>query len=149
MEGGGDAPASSTALIDTHPRDSIYGKPMFSWGGDMLQNLTRGSPWIGMVGLAFAVGIAYFSAAQLSLKVFAEPGDIALFWPAAGVSSGVLIALGRDARLPVIGGAMVATIAANLLNNRNAWGAVAFALCDAGEAVFAAWLIHRHFGSSF
>src|SRR5215468_12658939 len=115
----------------------------------MLQNLTRGSPWIGMVGLAFAVGIAYFSAAQLSLKVFAEPGDIALFWPAAGVSSGVLIALGRDARLPVVVGAMVATIAANLMNNRNAWGAVAFALCDAGEAVLAGWLIERHFGSGF
>jgi PAS domain S-box-containing protein len=148
MESGRDAPARSIALIDTHPRDSIYGKPMFSWG-DMLQNLTRGLPRIGVVGLAFAVGITYFSAAELSLKVLAEPGDIALFWPAAGVSSGVLIALRREARLPVVVGAMVATIAANLMNNRNAWGAVAFALCDAGEPVFAAWLIERHFGSSF
>src|SRR5262249_39776490 len=58
-------------------------------------------------------------------------------------------ALGRNARLPVIGGAMAATIAANLMSNRSAWGAVAFALCDAGEAVFAAWLIERHFGSPF
>jgi hypothetical protein len=31
------------------------------------------------------------------------------FWPAAGVSSGILIALGRAARLPVVSGLMVAT----------------------------------------
>jgi PAS domain S-box-containing protein len=107
------------------------------------------NPWLYPIALAFAVGITYFSAAQLSLAFLAEPGGVALFWPAAGVSSGVLIALGRNARLPVIGGAMVATIAANLMNNRNAWGAVAFALCDAGEPVFAAWLIERHFRSGF
>src|SRR5262245_56295964 len=104
---------------------------------------------MGAIELAIAVGVTYFSAAQLSLALFAEPGGVVLFWPAAGISSGVLIALGRDARLPVIGGAMVATIAANLMSDRNAWGAVAFALCDAGEAVFAAWLIERHFGSGF
>src|SRR5215468_12299104 len=98
----------------------------------MLHNLTRALPWISAVALTVAVGITYFSAAQLSLTLLAEAGSVALFWPAAGVSSGVLIALGRDARLPVIGGAMMATIAANLTNNRNAWGAVAFALCDAG-----------------
>jgi PAS domain S-box-containing protein len=115
----------------------------------MLQNLTRALPWISAVGLTVAVGITYLSAAQLSLMFLAEPDGVALFWPAAGVSSGVLIALGRDARLPVIGGAMVATVAANLMNNRNAWGAVAFALCDAGEAVLAGWLIERHFGSGF
>src|SRR5215471_15521756 len=103
----------------------------------MLQNLTRASPWISAVGLTGAVGITYFSAAQLSLTLLAEPTGVALFWPAAGVSSGLLIALGRGARLPVIGGAMVATITANLMNNRNAWGAVAFALCDAGEAMLA------------
>src|SRR5262245_49669686 len=93
------------------------------WGG-VLQNLShvgepRGSadptpPLMGAIELAIAVGVTYFSAAQLSLALFAEPGGVVLFWPAAGISSGVLIALGRDARLPVIGGAMVATIAASL-----------------------------------
>src|SRR5215471_7658884 len=115
----------------------------------MLQNLTRASPWISAVGLTGAVGITYFSAAQLSLTLLAEPAGVALFWPAAGVSSGVLIALGRDARLPVIGGAMVATIVANLMGDRTIWGATAFAFCNAGEAVLAAWLIERHFGSDF
>jgi len=65
------------------------------------------------------------------------------------VSSGVLIALGRDARLPVASGAMVATIIANLMGDRNVWGTTAFALCNAGEALLAAWLIERYFGSRF
>ena len=58
-------------------------------------------PWARTIGLTIAVGIAYFVAAQLSLALLAEADGIARFWPAAGVSTGVLIALGRDARLPV------------------------------------------------
>src|SRR5882762_4341394 len=106
-------------------------------------------PRIGTIGLASAVGIAYFFAAQLSLALLAEPVGVAVFWPAAGVSSGVLIALGRDARLPVASGAMVATIIANLMGDRNVWGTTAFALCNTGEALLAAWLVERYFGSSF
>src|SRR6266436_2215865 len=106
-------------------------------------------PRIGTIGLASAVGIAYFFAAQLSLALLAEPVGVAVFWPAAGVSSGVLIALRRDARLPVAAGAMVATIIANLMGDRNVWGATAFALCNAGEALLAAWLIERYFGPGF
>ena len=106
-------------------------------------------PRIGTIGLASAVGIAYFFAAQLSLALLAEPVGVAVFWPAAGVSSGVLIALRRDARLPVAAGAMVATIVANLMGDRNVWGATAFALCNAGEALLAAWLIERYFGPGF
>src|SRR5258707_8767599 len=94
-------------------------------------------PWIGAIGLAIAVGIAYFLAAQLSLTLLAEPDGVAVFWPAAGVSSGVLIALGRDGRLPVAGGAMIATVIANLMGDRNVWSATAFALCNAGEALLA------------
>jgi two-component sensor histidine kinase/integral membrane sensor domain MASE1 len=106
-------------------------------------------PRIGTIGLATAVGIAYFFAAQLSLALLAEPVGVAVFWPAAGVSSGVLIALRRDARLPVAAGAMVATFIANLTGDRNVWSATAFALCNAGEALLAAWLIERYFGPGF
>src|SRR5215470_3474271 len=125
----------------------------------MLQNLTNEVhprtrahltlPWIGTIGLAFAVGIAYFLAAQLSLALLAEPDGVAVFWPAAGVSSGVLMALGRGARLPVTGAVMVATIIANLMGDRNGWSATGFALCNAGEALLAAWLIERYFGFPF
>jgi uncharacterized membrane protein len=79
----------------------------------MLQNLTHEVhrktsaeptlPWIGAIGLTIAIGIAYFFSAQLSLLT--EPDGVALFWPAAGVCSGVLIALGRDASLAILAAA--------------------------------------------
>lgn len=105
--------------------------------------------WIGGAGLAAAVGVAYFLAAQLSLALLAEPDGVAVFWPAAGISAGTLIALGRDARWPVAAGVAVATVVANLLGDRTVPGSIAFALCNAGEALLAAWLIERYIGSHF
>src|SRR5262245_52815708 len=77
------------------------------------------------LALAAAIGVAYFLAAQLSLGLLTKPDGVAVFWPAAGVSSGVLIALGPGARWPVAVGAMVATIVANLMGDRTVWGAIA------------------------
>src|SRR5258707_9622383 len=109
-------------------------------------DLTR---WVGSIGLAVAVGIAYFAAARLSLALLANPEGVAVFWPAAGVSAGALIALGSRVLWPVVVGTMAATVAANLSGDRNLWGAVLFALCNAGEAVLTAWLIGHYFGSDF
>jgi PAS domain S-box-containing protein len=106
-------------------------------------------PLVGALGLAIAVGIAYFLAARLSLALLAKPDGVAVFWPAAGVSSGVLIVLGRAARLPVASGVIVATIIANLMGDRGVWDAAASALWDTGEALLAAWLIERYFGLGF
>jgi signal transduction histidine kinase len=108
--------------------------------------LTR---WVGAIGLAVAVGIAYFIAARLSLALLTKPEGVAVFWPAAGVSVGVLIALGSWARWPVVSGTIAATIAANLLGDRSLWSAVLFGFCNAGEAMLTAWLVERHFGSDF
>ena len=87
--------------------------------------------WVGSIGLAVLVGIVYFAAARLSLALLTKPEGVAVFWPAAGVSAGVLIALGSRARWPVIVGTMVATIVANLFGDRNLWGAVFSAFCNA------------------
>src|SRR5262249_36899496 len=103
----------------------------------------------GSIALAVAVGIAYFLAARLSLALLTKPEGVAVFWPAAGVAAGVLIALGPAARWPVAAGAMAATMVANLLGDRNLWSTIVFALCNAGEAVLAAWLIEHYFGSGF
>ena len=108
-------------------------------------DLTR---WVGSIGLAVAVGIVYFVAARLSLALLTKPEGVAVFWPAAGVSAGVLIALGSRARWPVVVGTMTATIVANLSGDRNLWSAVLFGLCNAGEAVLTAWLVGRYFGSN-
>jgi integral membrane sensor domain MASE1 len=88
-------------------------------------------------------------AAQLSLRLLTQPDGVAVFWPAAGVSSGGLIALGRGARWPVAAGTIAATVVANLMGDRNAVASIAFALCNAGEAVLTAWLIEHYFGADF
>ena len=109
-------------------------------------DLTR---WVGLIALAAAVGISYFLAARLSLALLTKPEGVAVFWPAAGVAAGVLIALGPRARWPVVAGTMAATIVANLFGDRNLWSAILFAVCNAGEAVLAAWLIERVYGAGF
>ncbi len=105
--------------------------------------------WSRSIGLAVAVGLAYFLAARLSLLLLTKPDGVAVFWPASGVAAGVLIALGPGARWPVAAGAMVATIVANVLGDRGLSSALVFALCNAGEALLTGWLIERYFGSGF
>src|ERR1700730_5995871 len=101
--------------------------------------------WVGAIGLAVAVGVAYFLAARMSLVLLTKPDGVAVFWPAAGVAAGVLIALGPAARWPVAAGAMVATFVANLLGDRTLLSSLAFALCNAGEALLTAGLIPHYF----
>ena len=127
--------------------------------GDLLHQLRDARPvpvasdltqrWLGLLGLAVAVGIAYFLAARLGLALLTKADGVAVFWPASGVAAGILIALGPAARLPVIAGAAGATIAANLLGDRKSSSALVFALCNAAEAVLAAAIVERYFGSGF
>lgn len=105
--------------------------------------------WAGAVTLTIAVAIAYFIAARLSLELLTKPEGVAVFWPAAGVSAGALIVLGTRARWPVIFGTVAATILANLLGDRNLWGAILFGCCNAFEAALTAWLIDRYHGPGF
>ena len=65
--------------------------------------------WINPLALAVVVGVVYFFAAQLSLGLLTKPDGVAVFWPAAGIASGTLIALGSWARLPVALGVMTAS----------------------------------------
>src|SRR5262245_23775106 len=81
--------------------------------------------WIGLVTLTIAIGVAYFLAARLSLLMLAKIGAV-IVWPAAGISAGALIALGRDARWPVAVATGTATIAVNLMSGRPAWIAIIF-----------------------
>ncbi|MFZ0766105.1 MAG: MASE1 domain-containing protein, partial [Bradyrhizobium sp.] len=95
------------------------------------------------------MALAYFLTARLSLTLL-EPADgVAVFWPAAGVASGILIALGPAAQWPVVVGVVAATIAANLLGDRNIGSSVFSAVANAGDAVIVAGLIHRFCGSPF
>jgi integral membrane sensor domain MASE1 len=120
--------------------EQIQGKPTVAGGTQR---------WIGSIGVAVAVGIAYFLAARLGLALLNEPERVAVFWPAAGVAAGTLVALGRWARAPVAVAVMVASIAASLTGDRSIWAALSFALCNAGESLLTAWLIERFFGPHF
>lgn len=101
------------------------------------------------IGIAAAIFVAYLLSARLSLFLQTQPDGVAVFWPAAGVSSGILIALGRDVRWPVAAGVIAATIVANLTSDRTVWSSSVFALCNAGEALLAAWFVERYIGSDF
>jgi len=104
--------------------------------------------WQGSLLLAIVVGCVYMLAARMSLALL-TPDGVAVFWPAAGVAAGTLIAFGPNARWGVAAGTVVATIVANLLGDRNLASSIVFALCNAGEALLAATLIERSFGSPF
>src|SRR5215467_14787023 len=130
-------------------------RPLEQAQSRLLENV---SPWrwLASVRLAVAFFIAYFLAARLSLFLQTEPDGVAVFLPAAGVSSGILIALGRDVRWPiavvrwsVAVGVTAATVIANLTNDRTIWASSAFALCNAGEALLVAWLIKHYAGRDF
>jgi PAS domain S-box-containing protein len=95
------------------------------------------------------VAIIYFLAARLSLALLAKPDGVAVFWPAAGVASGILIGVGSAARLPVVIGVMAATVIANLLGDRNLGLSVFSAVANAGEPFVIAFLIERIYGSPF
>jgi integral membrane sensor domain MASE1 len=102
----------------------------------------------GAVGLAVPIGIAYFLAARFGLAVRSQVG-MPIFWPAAGIATGALIALGPAARLPVAAAVAVASIASSLLIGRNIWRAFAFVVLDAAEVLLTAWLVARWFGGLF
>jgi hypothetical protein len=101
------------------------------------------------IGVAAAVGLAYYLTAEATvLGLVFQPEDVAVFWPAAGVSSGVLISLGARARWPVVAGVFAAEFVATIYR-RNLWVALGLAVCDAAEPLIIAGLITRYFGGDF
>src|SRR5207245_5773934 len=102
-----------------------------------------GQRWLASVRLAIAIFTAYFLAARLGLFLQTQPDGVAVFWPAAGVSSGILIALGRHVRWRVAIGVLAATFAANLTSDRTVWSSSAVALCNARDALRVACVLDR------
>src|SRR6204780_5112499 len=105
--------------------------------------------WLIGAGLAVTVGVAYFLAGRLGVGLILKPEGVAVFWPAAGISSGVLIALGPRSRWPVAAGVTAATIVIHQLIADPLWAGIALGLSNAAEAVITAALIERYFGTDF
>ena len=115
--------------------------------GALASNLNR--RWAASIGLAATVGLVYFLAALLSYGLALQSEGLAVFWPASGISSGFLIALGSRARWPVVSGVIVAVLADHLIMADPLRVGIAFALSDAAETLIIAGLIERYFGAEF
>jgi signal transduction histidine kinase len=113
----------------------------YGWLGD------RTPPWVGDIGLAAAVGAVYFIVARVSVGLVLEPTGVAVFWPAAGITSGFLIALGARARWPMAAGVVGASVAVH--HAEPLWAGISLGLCNAAEALLIAGLIERYFGADF
>jgi signal transduction histidine kinase len=74
---------------------------------------------------------------------------VAVFWPAAGISSGVLIALGPRARWPVAAAVTAATVVIHQLIADPLWAGIALGLSNAAEALIVAGLLEFYFGADF
>jgi integral membrane sensor domain MASE1 len=101
------------------------------------------------LGTAGGMVVAYFLAAQLGLALTSRPSGAAVSWPASGLAVGFLIISGRRAYRALVIGVVIGTLAANLLSDRSLVTATFKGLCNAGEAVLAAWLLERWFGRPF
>jgi PAS domain S-box-containing protein len=106
------------------------------------------SPWPPLA-TSISVAVAFFLAAHLSLALLDKADGVAVFWPAAGVATGVLVAFGSAMRWPVITGVVAATFAANLLGDRNLAGTTVFAVANASGPLIVAGLIQRFHGAPF
>ena len=103
--------------------------------------------WGAGVGLAVAVGAAYFLVARLGVGLVLEPEGVAVFWPAAGITSGFLIAMGPRARWPLAAGVIGASVAVHA--DEPLWAGVCLGVCNAGEALIISALIQRYFPAHF
>jgi two-component sensor histidine kinase/integral membrane sensor domain MASE1 len=104
--------------------------------------------WLGAIELTIAIGVTYFLAARFGLALRAQVG-LAIFWPAAGIGVGALIALGPASRVPVAVGVALATIGSSLSIGRSAWLGIAFSVVNAVQALTVSWLIERWFDRRF
>lgn len=128
---------------------------MQTWRANCL--IPRGRLWrvgpihwgIVHIALGVSVAVTYFFAAQLSLVLLTKPDGVAVFWPAAGIAAGTLIALGPKVRLPIVIGVATASSLASLVGDRSIPATIVFAICNVGEPLLVAWLIQRGYGNRF
>ena len=95
-----------------------------------------------------AVGLAHFLTSWLSTTMMIA-NIYSFFWPAVGIASGVLIALGPRARWPVAAGVLASHIVVNSARSNSVINAVAFVLGNTAEPLIVAGLIRYYIGADF
>jgi integral membrane sensor domain MASE1 len=137
-----------TVIDFTHNREAACYVAVMPWYPRLSLDGLAASTWVRSIGIAAAVGGTYFLAAQLSNSFLITPETV-IFWPAAGISSGLLISLWSIARWPVLAGVMVATAAANLLRHFGFAATAAWVLGNTAEPLIIAGLMQHYFGAHF
>jgi PAS domain S-box-containing protein len=102
-------------------------------------------PW----AISVSVAVIYFLAARLSLALIDKADGVAVFWPAAGIATGIMVAFGSAARWPVVTSVVAASLAANLLGDRNLASTMFFTVANAGGVLIVAALIQRFYSAPF
>jgi signal transduction histidine kinase len=121
--------------------DNTTGKHLRS-----IDNPSQG--WKANIGLAAAVGLAFFLATWLSTTLMAT-AVYSLFWPAVGIASGLLIGLGPRARWPIAAGVFVANVVINLAKYQGVVNASAFIVGNTLEPLIVARLVQYFIGARF
>ena len=109
------------------------------------QSSAAWQPW----AMSVAVAILFFLAARLSLALLDKSDGVAVFWPAAGVATGFLVAFGPAVRWPVVIAVVAATFAANLLGDRNLASTTVFAVANVSSPLIILGFILRFCGAPF
>jgi two-component sensor histidine kinase/integral membrane sensor domain MASE1 len=93
------------------------------------------------------MAVASFAAAQYGLAFLAQPGGVAVFWPASGIAVGALLVFGRASVAPVACGVAAGTLVANVIGGRPLLElAVPFAIANSVECVTVAALSEKLLG---
>ena len=107
-----------------------------------------GRRWAITLGSTVGIAIAYYAAVRFGLAYLSK--DVAVFWPASGIATGILIASSRRVTPMLVVGVIVGTVAAgNLVRDESFLSSVLTGICNAGEATLAAWLLEQWFGRPF
>ncbi|WP_460772613.1 ATP-binding protein [Microbacterium sp. GXF7504] len=89
-----------------------------------------------------AVGIFLLAAVGVNFRP--DGANLAMWWPAAGVSVWLVIRAGRDRRWPALAIVFAGVFLGNLVTDWNAVSAAALGLTNAAEALVVSVLLHRH-----
>lgn len=117
-----------------------------SLSGERLRLLLAALRWLA---LTIVLAVGYFIAARLGFLVVAQPENVAVFWPAAGVAAGVMLAIGRSSQAPVATAIVAATLAASILHKAPLEVAVMFSIANAVESLIIARVLFACFGEPF
>lgn len=91
--------------------------------------------------LAVACGILYGAAAWATLALSSSSAQLSFFCPAAGISAGLAVALGRRSYGAIATGTLLATVLVNISFGRSPELAVGMGALNAAEAVGVGWLV--------